>query len=140
MRAVKFITAWKRSKKKGRESQRRRRKEPRARLEAIGCPSRAQKEQKKEGRGLREKMGSHFEAGPGALKARMKAVRRFDQGLIGARAKRLEPKRGKTKRTPNERKKKEKKCTVVCQGFLHQTKVGRVKDAVLHPGRGITPA
>ena len=26
---------------------------------------------------LREKMGSHFEAGSGALKARMKAVRRF---------------------------------------------------------------
>ena len=60
----------------------------------------------------------------------MKAVRRFYQGLIGARAKRLEPKKGKTRRTPNEREKKGKKCTVVCQGFLHQTEVRRVKDAV----------
>ena len=83
----------------------------------------------KKGR-LREKMESHLEAGPGALKARMKALRRFYQGFIGARAQRLEPKRGKTRRTPNQRKKKEKKCTVFCQGFLHQTEVGRVKDAV----------
>ena len=62
-------------------------------------------------------------------KPEMKAVRPFYQGLIGARAKRLETKRGKTRRTPNERKKKEKKCTVVFQGFLDQTEVGRVKDA-----------
>ena len=52
----------------------------------------------------------------------------FYQGFIVALAKRLEPKKGKTRRTPNERKKKVKKCTVVCQGFLHQTEVGRVKD------------
>ena len=94
------------------------------------CASSSKRREKREGGEAPRKDGNHLEAGPGALKARVKAVRRFYQGLIGARAKRLEPKKGKTRRIPNEQKKKRKKCTVVCQGFLHQTEVGRVKDAV----------